>query len=66
MSVPYQKSHADARTMKAIIELEEQQTVSVGESGRAEDARKKGKEKVEIGRISRWKSQEKLQSWTKV
>ena len=30
MSVPYQKSHADARTMKAIIELEEQQTVSVG------------------------------------
>ena len=29
MSVPYQKSHADARTMKAIIELEEQQTVSV-------------------------------------
>ena len=30
MTVPYQTSHADARTMKAIIELEEQQTVSVG------------------------------------
>ena len=30
MSVPCQKSHADASTMKAIIELEEQQTVSVG------------------------------------
>ena len=31
MSVPCQKSHANASTMKAIIELEEQQTVSVGQ-----------------------------------
>ena len=30
MSVPCQKTHADASSMKTIIKLEEQQTVSVG------------------------------------
>ena len=46
MSVPCQKSHADASTMKAIIELEEQQTVSVGtDEGRQMVQGKRGKSK---------------------
>ena len=46
MTVPYQTSHADARTMKAIIELEEQQTVSVGtDEGGQMVQEKRGKSK---------------------
>ena len=46
MSVPCQKSYADASTMKAIIELEEQQTVSVGtDEGRQRVQGHRGKSK---------------------